>query len=108
MMRRWYLACVFCLALAGAARAVTVDMDPVPRFPLRKGDDITFLVHLSGAKGACKGTASFKGLAAGLRAEPEEQAFELKPGEAKLLVFKVACTEWGADAVVRPTVTAAE
>jgi len=101
------LCCVLCFILAARARAVNVDMDPVPRFPLKKGDYLTFLVHLSGAKVACSGTVSFKNLPAGLSAEPVEETFALKPGEAKLLVFKVTNNAWGAEATVRPAVTVA-
>jgi hypothetical protein len=94
---------LLCLACA-AATAVDVDMDPVPRFPLRKGDYLTFLVHLSGAKRTCGGTVNFRNVPDGIAAEPPEQTFALKPGEEKLLVFKVTCTAWGEPAVVRPEV----
>jgi concanavalin A-like lectin/glucanase superfamily protein/chitobiase/beta-hexosaminidase-like protein len=106
MKKTFVCVAMLCLALTGVAQAVNVDMDPVPRFPLRKGDDLTFLVQLSGAAKACKVTVTFENLPAGIKAEPAEQSAGLKPGEEKLLVFKVACTEWGPDAVVRPTVTA--
>jgi len=71
---------------------------------LKKGDYLNFLVHLSGAKAACTGTVSFKKLPAGLSAEPAEQTFALKPGEEKLLVFKVTNNAWGDPVMVRPEV----
>ena len=47
MMRKRCLAQVLCcLAFAAVAQAVNVDMDPVPRIPLRPGESQHFLVHL--------------------------------------------------------------
>ena len=99
-----FVCWLLCMAFAAPALAVNVDMDPVPRFPLRKGDHLNFLVHLSGAKRQVSGMVSFKNLPAGLSAEPAEQKFALKPGEEKLLVFKVTNNALGAEEVVRPDV----
>ena len=98
------VGCFVSFAFAAEGWAVNVDMDPVPRFPLKKGDYLNFLVHLSGAKAACTGTVSFANLPAGLSAEPVDQKFALKPGEETLLVFKVTNKAWGAEATVRPEV----
>jgi len=96
-----------CLSSGGLAHALDVDMDPVPRIPLRKSDTQVFLVHLSGPKAACKGTVSFEDLPDGLAATPAKQAFDLAPGGATLLVFTVRCTAWGTEDTIRPTVTIA-
>ncbi|HUU21697.1 MAG TPA: LamG-like jellyroll fold domain-containing protein [Phycisphaerae bacterium] len=95
------VACIPCYAL-------DVDMDPVPRFPLRKGDTQVFLIHLSNASKACEGAVRFAPLPEGIEAEPAGEDFQLSPGQSKLLVFTVKCTAWGAPAIVRPTVTAGD
>jgi len=82
-------------------------MDPVPRIPLRKDDTQVFLIHLSKAKAACKGTVSFEGLPEGLVASPQKTDFTLSPGESQRLVFTVKCTAWGKEQTVRPEVTVA-
>ena len=99
------LAAAGCLLLCLEVWALDVDMDPVPRFPLRKDDSQVFLIHLSGAKADCQGAVSFEKLPEGLAASPAKQNFRLERGESRLLVFTVKNTAWGADAVVRPVVT---
>jgi len=96
-----FAACIPCYAL-------DVDMDPVPRFPLRKGDTQVFLIGLSNAAKACQGTVRFATLPEGIEAEPASRDFRIAPGQSRLLVFTVKCTAWGAPAVVRPTVTAGD
>ena len=83
-------------------------MDPVPRLPLRKGDTQAFLINLSKATAACKGTVSFANLPAGLEADPVKQEFSLAAEERRQLVFTIKCTAWGKEDTIRPTVTMAE
>ena len=99
------LVVLACLAAPPASVALDVDMDPVPRFALRKGQTLTFLINLSGAAGECRGTVSFAKLPAGLEASPAKQDFALAAGESKQLVFAIGNTAWGDEAVVRPAVT---
>jgi len=100
-------ALILCLAFCGSALAVNVDMDPVPRIPLRPGESQHFLVHLSGAKTACSGAFGFPDLPDGLTCEPKRLEFKLKPGESKLLVFKITNTKWGEMVTIRPKLVAA-
>jgi len=101
------IAAVACLTVCAECHGLDVDMDPVPRLGLRKNDDQVFLVHLSGAAAACKGTVSFETLPDGLAATPAKMDFDLAAGESKLLVFTVKCAEWGKPVTVRPVVAAA-
>ncbi len=101
------LALMVCLVVGVEAVAIDVDMDPVPRFPLRKGDTLTFLITLSGAEADCKGRVSFEKLPDGLAAEPAKADFELAAGASKQLVFVLRCTAWGGEDDVRPVVTVA-
>jgi len=103
----WAAALYVGVAAWSSALAVTVDLDPVPRIPLRPGESQHFLVHLSAAKGPCEGTVSFADLADGLKAEPAERKFALKPGEEKLLVFKITNTKWGDTVTIRPKLVGA-
>ena len=98
------VTCVACFLVCLESRALDVDMDPVPRIPLRKDDTQVFLVHLSKAAKPCRGTVSFEKLPAGLEAAPRKQEFSLAPGASKLLVFTIKNTVWGKPAVVRPEV----
>ena len=71
------------------ARAVEVDLDPVPQIPLRVGESQHFLVNLSNASAVCRGKVSFADLPRGFTAAPKEQPFDLAPGKGVQLVFKV-------------------
>ena len=93
------------LLAVSSARAVEVDLDPVPQIPLRVGQSQPFLVNLSRPAAACSGKVRFANLPEGLRAEPAERAFKLQAGQSVQLVFEVTCTAWGEPATVRPTVT---
>lgn len=99
------LASAACLFSALEALGLDVDMDPVPRFPLRKDDTQVFLVDLSKTKAACKGTVSFGKLPEGLEASPATQDFSLAAGGSKQLVFIIKCTAWGKEETIRPVVT---
>ena len=103
MMRKVCLAQILsCLAFAAAAQAVNVDLDPVPRIPLRPGESQHFLVHLSKSQAGCSGAFAFPDLPDGLTCQPKQVAFRLKPGEQKLLVFKITNTKWGETVTIRP------
>ena len=101
------LMLVSCFLTPAQSHALDVDMDPVPRFPLRKGDTLVFLINLSKAKAACKGTVSFEKLLDGLEASPAKKEFSLAAGGSAELVFAIKCTAWGKEATIRPVVTAA-
>ncbi len=104
-LHRIALALAACLAVCPRAHGLDVDIDPVPRIPLRKGDTQVFLINLSKATAACKGTVSFEKLPEGLAASPAKQDFSLAAGGSEQLVFTIACAAWGGEDTIRPEVT---
>jgi hypothetical protein len=85
--------------------ALTVDMDPCPRIPLRPGEGQNFLISLSQAGTSCNGTISFNNLPTGLTCVPQTQNYTISPGQEKLLVFEMSSSMWAESTAVRPAVT---
>jgi hypothetical protein len=99
------LAVIASVLVSVESHALDVDMDPVPRFPLRKDDTLVFLINLSKTKAACKGTVSFEKLPEGLEASQGKREFSLAAGGSQQLVFTIKCTAWGKEDTIRPVVS---